>query len=89
MNDDLILLLDAEQDMILVDDQYTDMILVDDIPYADHHEEYTGEYTVIPILDDEQVLETNNKVMTDNVTVKPIPVVQTTNPYGGYTIVIG
>ena len=50
---------------------------------------YEDEYTVVPILHDDQVLATNRKVMTDDLTVKAIPVVQTTNPYGGQTVVIG
>ena len=50
--------------------------------------DYEGEYTVTPRLYD-QYLETNNKVMTDDVTVYEIPVVYTSNVYGGKTVVIG
>ena len=50
-------------------------------------ERYAGEYEVIPDFDT-QILETENKLMTDDVTVHPIPVHRTTNPYGT-TVYIG
>lgn len=49
---------------------------------------YEGEYIVIPRLY-EQALETSGYRMLDDVTVRKIPVVQTTNPTGGLTVVIG
>lgn len=51
-------------------------------------EEYDGDYTVTPRLD-EQTLATRGYKMRDNVTVEMIPVVTTSNPYGGKTVVIG
>lgn len=56
---------------------------------SDRYPPYEGEYTIVPILNDDRVLETKSKVMTDDLTVKAIPVVQTTNPFGGQTVVIG
>lgn len=52
-------------------------------------EEYDGAYVVIPKVSQEQVLETKNKAMTDNVTVYEIPITRTTNPHGGQTVLIG
>ncbi len=52
-----------------------------DIPY------YTGQYTVIPTMEN-QTLETRNKVLTDDVTVKKIPMYETTNLAGGTTVYI-
>lgn len=49
---------------------------------------YTGEYEVTPNFD-EQYLLTNGMLMTDNVNVHKIPVVRTSNPQGGITVVIG
>lgn len=49
---------------------------------------YTGEYEVTPTFD-EQYLLTNGMLMTDNVNVHKIPVVRTSNPQGGITVVIG
>ena len=49
---------------------------------------YTGEYEVTPTFD-EQTLYTMGKTMSDDVTVHQIPVVRTTNPYGGQTVLIG
>lgn len=50
--------------------------------------DYEGDYTVTPRLYD-QTLETADKVMSDDVTVYEIPVVYTSNLYGGQTVVIG
>ena len=49
---------------------------------------YEGPYEVTPRLT-EQVLETIHKTMRDDVTVHEIPVVMTSNVYGGKTVVIG
>ena len=48
---------------------------------------YTGDYEVIPKVVD-QVLETKNLGMTDDVTVKEIPTHEVSNDYGT-TIIIG
>lgn len=49
---------------------------------------YPGPYVVDPAFS-EQILETRNKVMTDDVTVNPIEVSRTSNPAGGITVYIG
>lgn len=49
---------------------------------------YTGEYVVTPTTE-AQTLGTAYKVMTDDVTVHEIPYYETTNPSGGYTVIIG
>lgn len=48
---------------------------------------YTGAYEVTPDADGE-VLLTRAKTMRDDVTVHPIPYVETTNESGGYTVSI-
>ena len=48
---------------------------------------YDGPYTVTPDADGE-VLITHEKYMRDDVTVHPIPYVETTNESGGYTVSI-
>lgn len=50
---------------------------------------YDGEYTVTPVLWADITLETAQKMMARDLTVKEIPVTQTSNPYGGKTVVIG
>lgn len=50
-------------------------------------EQYAGNYTVIPKLD-QQVLKTKQKVMTDDLTVKGIPVYEVSNISGGTTFYI-
>lgn len=50
-------------------------------------ERYRGDYEVTPDFNT-QILETTEKLMLDDVTVYPIPVHRTTNPYGT-TVYIG
>lgn len=49
---------------------------------------YTGEYEVNPSFT-EKILETQNKLMTDNVTVNGIQIEQVSNTSGGLTVYIG
>lgn len=53
------------------------------------YETYEGDYVVTPDPWDETVLETNNKLMTGNVTVEVIPYYETSNLSGGSTVYIG
>ena len=52
-------------------------------------EQYTGDYTIVPILNNDIVMETEGLLMTDDVTIKEIPIVYTSNLYNGKTVVIG
>ena len=56
--------------------------------HMDSAETYDGEYTVTPRMY-AQTLDTDRKLMADDVTVYEIPVTQTSNPHGGQTVVIG
>ena len=47
---------------------------------------YEGEYVITPKPFTEQVLETKNKSMSDDVTVLEIPYSEVTNPEGGKTV---
>lgn len=49
---------------------------------------YKGPYSVDPSFDGHK-LETKDLVMTEDLTVKPIPLVKISNPSGGKTIIIG
>lgn len=53
-----------------------------------HGAQYQGAYEITPGWQ-EQTLETKGKALSDDVTIHEIPVVRTTNPSGGVTIVIG
>ena len=53
-----------------------------------HHETYDGTYEVTPTFS-RQTLNTYNKLMTDDLTVRPIEVSRISNPQGGNTIFIG
>ncbi len=52
-----------------------------------HDTYYEGSYEITPKLED-QVAPTADKVMRADMTVKEIPVSETTNPDGGTTVVI-
>lgn len=49
---------------------------------------YAGPYEYTPDFDG-AVLETKNKSMLDDVTIRAIPISRTTNPQGGKTVYIG
>ena len=52
-------------------------------------EPYTGTYEVVPDVYQAQVLDTANKLLSNNVKVYKIPQYETSNPSGGYTLIIG
>lgn len=49
---------------------------------------YEGPYSIRPLPDEAQVLNTKDKMMTDNLTVLEIPYWETSNIYGK-TVIIG
>lgn len=51
-------------------------------------EQYAGPYIIDPTFE-RQLLNTNNKLLTDDVTVNEICVSRVTNPSGGITVYIG
>ena len=53
------------------------------------YEKYEGDYVVIPKREQGTTLETADKLMKDNVTVKEIPYFVTSNLAGGNTCYIG
>lgn len=54
-----------------------------------HHKKYDGDYVVDPKAYEETVLQTNKKLMDDDVTVHEIPITIVTNIGGGATACIG
>jgi hypothetical protein len=54
-----------------------------------HHKRYDGDYVVDPKAYDQTVLQTNKKLMDDDVTVHEIPITIVTNIGGGATACIG
>ena len=50
---------------------------------------YNGPYTVTPLAGDEVILETEDKLLLENVTVLEIPYAEVSNLQGGYTVTIG
>lgn len=58
------------------------------IVYAEDAKKYDGEYTVEPDWHD-QTLETKDKIMVDDMTVKTIHMWEFDNDAGGVTCVIG
>ena len=53
-----------------------------------YYDFYDGEYIVTPT-DYIQTLDTDDKVMRDDVTVLAVPYTEVDNPYGGVTCIIG
>lgn len=85
---ELVLILDGDDELclFLYEDEDFELILTD--PAGALIPAYEGDYEVTPRLY-EQILETDGKRMTDDVTVKVIPVTYTSNPYNGKTVLIG
>lgn len=52
------------------------------------YDEYEGSYEVTPSVDPQQ-LETENKVMKENVNIKSIPFYKVSNIHHGNTVIIG
>ena len=57
-----------------------------EIPVGDY---YTGPYSVIPLVGEDQILETKNHAMYENVVVSEIPYAEVSNTAGGKTATIG
>lgn len=53
--------------------------------YADTYE---GPYLVTPAAFDDQTLQTENKLCTENIVVEKVPLWETSNLSGGYTVYI-
>lgn len=51
-------------------------------------EKYDGNYEVVPKIQ-EQKLPTKNKLLTEDMVVKSIPVIKVSNASGGNTVIIG
>lgn len=52
-------------------------------------EKYEGDYTIAPSTEEDIVLVTKDKLMTDDLTLKKIPFHETSNDSGGITVYIG
>ena len=50
---------------------------------------YDGPTTVIPEPDEMQILQTEKKIVQENIVVMPIPYFETSNTQGGKTVYIG
>lgn len=51
-------------------------------------DEYEGEYVIIPLAYDQQVLDTKDKLCRENIIVKEVPLWETSNLSGGNTVYI-
>lgn len=49
---------------------------------------YEGSYDVVSLADNDQTLDTKNKMCTDDITVRKVPYFETSNLSGGYTVYI-
>lgn len=55
---------------------------------SEDSEPYTGAYEVTPLADETQVLNTAKKRLDKNITIHPVPYVETSNSSNGTTIYI-
>lgn len=60
---------------------------VGDVEFAEYPD-YKGSYTVTPGKNDQRI-NTNLKVVRDNITIKGVPAYEASNPFGGTTFSIG
>lgn len=51
--------------------------------------EYSGEYEVVSLIDQDVELDTAKRYLNQNITVRAIPYAEVSNPSGGKTITIG
>ena len=78
-----------EVELLVEDTSITlELEAINDIP-SNAYEVYKGEYVVTPKREQGTTLETADKLMKDNVTVKEIPYFVTSNLAGGNTCYIG
>lgn len=63
-------------------------ILTGHVAINTEHEIYSGSYDVTPNIE-QQILDTSDKIMTQNVKVEAIPYYTVSNEYGGNTVIIG
>lgn len=50
---------------------------------------YAGQHTITPKANEDQVLNTAQKILENNITVKAIPFTKAINPSAGHTVTIG
>lgn len=53
------------------------------------YEVYDGDYKVTPMVEEEQILETARKLLTDDIVVAKVPYFETSNDSNGKTAYIG
>lgn len=51
-------------------------------------DKYEGDYIITPLAYESQILETKQKLCTENIVVKEVPKWETSNQSGGYTVYI-
>lgn len=77
--------IEGEMAMTSVIDGEIDKVFFVDVS----HPVYDGEYIVTPLVNSQVILDTNGKLMEDDVTVLKVPYLETANPSGGNTAYIG
>lgn len=70
--ENLILILDDDTDLILDGDIRSEAVFVDDVPHVPQYDEYSGSYEVLPSIEEDITLQTNGKLMIDDLVVKAL-----------------
>lgn len=76
-------------EMSIEENDFVEIEILSTIVPGGDYEIYEGPYIVTPLTKKETTLGTNEKAMTDDVTVLKIPYIETSNPQGGLTVHIG
>lgn len=74
--------------IILLGSIETAINLVGSLSMPDGYEEYLGNYTITPSVS-EQTISTEDKHLTGDITIEPIPYYEVSNEQSGQTAIIG
>lgn len=80
--------IDSELDVKFIQTECSFNIDFGEVVFVHTDDVYDGDYNVIPRVY-QQVLETKDKLMLDDVTVEVIPLTKIINLQNGYTVTIG
>ena len=62
--------------------------LVGSLYLPEGYEDYEGSYVITPDVD-QQVISTNDRHLTEDIIIQPIPYAEVSNDANGYTVTIG
>jgi DNA/RNA endonuclease YhcR with UshA esterase domain len=76
-------------ELLIAEEQQQTLVMGDVVIIGGTAPIYDGDYEVTPRINVEQILQTDGKLMQDDVTVHEITISDVSNPQGGKTVTIG